>query len=132
MHLSNNASLTTTILAGGLKVGGTQNFTISEVLTGTGGLTKPDTNTVTLSGANTYTGGTTVNSGTLALGGSNVLADAGAVTVNGGTSILGELRHRRHGHLKQRQHHGSTGTLTGAAMRSRPAPSVPGSAARGP
>lgn len=40
---------------------------------------------LTLSGANTYTGTTTINSGTLQLGASNVLADASAVALNGGT-----------------------------------------------
>ena len=38
-----------------------------------------------LSGANTYTGTTTVSTGTLALGASNVLADGSSVVVNGGT-----------------------------------------------
>jgi Passenger-associated-transport-repeat len=42
-----------------------------------------------LSGPNTYTGGTDVNAGTLALGASNVLADTGAVTVGGGTFDIG-------------------------------------------
>ncbi len=50
-----------------------------------GGLTKDGAGTLTLSGANTYTGGTTVNLGTLALGANNVLADAGNVTIAGGT-----------------------------------------------
>ena len=50
-----------------------------------GGLTKAGAGTLTLSGANTYAGGTTVNLGTLALGANNVLADAGNVTVAGGT-----------------------------------------------
>ncbi len=50
-----------------------------------GGLTKVGAGTLTLSGANTYVGGTTVNLGTLALGANSVLADAGNVTVAGGT-----------------------------------------------
>jgi autotransporter-associated beta strand protein len=45
--------------------------------------------TMTLSGANTYTGGTTVNAGTLALGTSNRLRDEGALTINGGTFDMG-------------------------------------------
>ena len=51
-------------------------------------LTKSTSGTVTLSGANTYSGGTNVNFGTLALGTSNVLRDDGAVTVNGGTFAI--------------------------------------------
>ena len=50
-----------------------------------GGLTKVGAGTLTLSGANTYLGGTNINNGTLALGANNVLADAGNVTIAGGT-----------------------------------------------
>ena len=50
--------------------------------------------TMTLRGINTYTGGTVVNVGTLALGaGSNRLAATGAVTINGGTFNLGTFSH---------------------------------------
>ncbi|MEQ1859283.1 MAG: autotransporter-associated beta strand repeat-containing protein [Chthoniobacteraceae bacterium] len=45
---------------------------------------------VTFSAQNTFTGGTTVTAGTLVLGhATNTLADAGAVTVNGGTLDIG-------------------------------------------
>ncbi|MBE2285205.1 MAG: autotransporter-associated beta strand repeat-containing protein [Prosthecobacter sp.] len=50
-----------------------------------GGIIKTGEGTLTLTGASTYTGGTSVTAGTLALGLSNALADAGDVTVNGGT-----------------------------------------------
>jgi fibronectin-binding autotransporter adhesin len=62
---ANHGNVTTTILAGGLKVGGTPNFTISEAMAGAGGLTKEDSNIVTISGNNTYTGSTSVSGGTL-------------------------------------------------------------------
>jgi autotransporter-associated beta strand protein len=77
---ANNANLTTTIQSGGLKVGGTPNFTISEPLAGNGGLTKEDANTVTLTGLNTYTGNTVVSAGVLAIS-QPYLADASAVTI---------------------------------------------------
>jgi autotransporter-associated beta strand protein len=46
-------------------------------------LTKMGGGTLILSGANTYTGGTTVGAGILRLGAANVLPDTGAVTVAG-------------------------------------------------
>jgi autotransporter-associated beta strand protein len=56
-----------------------------------GSLVKNDAGTLALTGSNTYTGGTTVNAGTLALGhATNTLSDAGGLTLNpGGTVDLG-------------------------------------------
>jgi autotransporter-associated beta strand protein len=55
------------------------------------GLAKSGTGIMTLSGANTYTGGTTVNAGTLALSGSGTLGSSAALTLGGGTLDLGNL-----------------------------------------
>ena len=72
-----------------------QNVTFASPLMGStdGSLTLNDTNggsgTLTLSAANAYTGGTTITSGTLALGVDNALSTGGAVTVGGGTLALG-------------------------------------------
>ena len=57
--------------------------TASAILAGSAGANKTTSGTVTLNGANTYTGGTIISAGTLALGASDVLADAGGVTVSG-------------------------------------------------
>jgi len=70
----------------------TNSITVNTVITnnGTGvvSLTKSNgTGTVVLTAANTYTGLTTVNSGTLAYGASDVIA-SGGVTVDGATAVL--------------------------------------------
>ncbi len=57
----------------------------SGAVSGAGKLIKVGTGTLTLSGTNSYTGGTTVAAGTLALGADNVLPNSGALTLNGGT-----------------------------------------------
>ena len=64
---------------------------ISNVASQTGGITKIGAGTLTLSATNTYTGGTVVNAGTLALDYTTVaskLADTGVLTLGGGTLSL--------------------------------------------
>jgi fibronectin-binding autotransporter adhesin len=66
-----------------------QNGTISAKLAGTVGLTKTSTNTVLLSGANSYSGPTAVDAGTLELGNNGALGDGtSVVTVSGENTIL--------------------------------------------
>ena len=66
----------------------TFSMTVSQGITGPGGLTKAGVGALILTGANTYGGGTTVNAGTLQLGAGGSLAATGALTVNGGTFDL--------------------------------------------
>lgn len=60
--------------------------TINSVISGTGSIEKTDFGTLILGGANTYSGGTTISSGTLAISDDdNLGAAAGGMTLNGGT-----------------------------------------------
>ncbi len=58
---------------GSLVFNQTNNRTVGAVITGTGTLTQGGSNTLTLTGASTYSGNTFVNSGTLTLGGTGTL-----------------------------------------------------------
>ena len=80
--LVNNAG---TPAAVSLSIGNSNNNltgTYAGVFSGAGSLTVKNGATLTLSGANSYTGGTTINDGTLKLGADERLADTGTVTVN--------------------------------------------------
>jgi fibronectin-binding autotransporter adhesin len=57
-------------------------------LTGGGGLNKAGAGTLTLSGTDSYTGGTTISAGTLQLGSAGALPTGQAVTINGGALDL--------------------------------------------
>ncbi len=76
---------TVTLLGGGGGGSGAVIGTVTTAANTSGGLTKNGAGTLTLSGLNTYTGGTTINAGTLALGADNALLATGGVTISGGT-----------------------------------------------
>jgi mucin-19 len=59
--------------------------TLSGQLSGPGRLTKLGKNTLTLSGDNSYTGGTTISAGTLRLGSAGAIGSSGTITFGGGT-----------------------------------------------
>ncbi len=77
-----------------------QDGTVSAVLAGVGALIKSTDDTVTLTGVNTYTGGTYVQDGTLALSGAGTLgATTGLLNVSGGTLDLGGTTQTQDGGL---------------------------------
>ena len=66
------------------------NITIGQAINGSGGLSKSGTGTLTLSGANSYSGGTTVNTGVLSVGaiadsGTSHIGNSGSLAFGGGT-----------------------------------------------
>ena len=61
------------------------NTTDSTSYSGAQSLTKIGSNTVTMTGDSTYTGGTTINAGALAIGANNRLPDVGQVAINSGS-----------------------------------------------
>ena len=58
---------------------------LSGVISGAGALTKDNSSTLTLTGANAYNGATNVNAGTLSLASGYTHTGTGAYTVQGGT-----------------------------------------------
>lgn len=80
---------TTNLTGANLTTGNASINTFSGTMQGTGGLVVQGTNETALSGTNTFSGGTTINSGTLSLAndGSN-LSDTGLVTVNAPGTLL--------------------------------------------
>ncbi len=70
-----------------LTTGDANNTTFAGSASGTGGVVKQGTGTLTLAGANTYIGGTTVSAGVLSIAGGGSLAATGALTLGAGTAL---------------------------------------------
>jgi autotransporter-associated beta strand protein/T5SS/PEP-CTERM-associated repeat protein len=62
-------------------------FTFSNLISGTGDVTKTGNGTMTLASAQTYTGGTSVSQGTLRLGGNDRLATTGSLFIFAGATF---------------------------------------------
>jgi autotransporter-associated beta strand protein len=61
--------------------------TLSGIISGTGALNQNGSSILTLSSANTYTGNTTINAGTLALGGSGSIANSANILLGSGATL---------------------------------------------
>lgn len=98
---------------------GSDSHTLASVIANGGSYTtnlvKDGTGTWTLGAANTYTGGTTINQGTLALGANERLADTGAVNVNGGTFAMSTFNETVGAVTLTNGSITGTGTLTGTS-----------------
>ncbi len=98
LNLNGQAITNAVTVSGGTLSGGTialsqviaSSGTITAILTGATALTKSSTGTLTLSGANTYSLGTTISGGTLQVGagGETGSLGSGAVTLSGGTLTI--------------------------------------------
>ncbi|MGC7404479.1 autotransporter-associated beta strand repeat-containing protein [Pandoraea pneumonica] len=83
LTLGNNITLN-----GTSAVLGSQDLTLTGNISGTGALQKIGSAQLTLDGAGTWTGGTTINDGTLALGTNGALAAQGAVVLGSNTAVF--------------------------------------------
>src|SRR3984893_1651086 len=82
--LSNSRTITLNAGGGTFDTNGF-NTMVSQAMGGTGALVKAGSGTLTLTCANTYGGGTTVEAGTLRAGATGAFAGNTAYAVNGGT-----------------------------------------------
>jgi fibronectin-binding autotransporter adhesin len=80
-------SARTIALAGSNTLNAGGDSTLSGVISGAGGITKADSNTLTLSAANTYAGATNVNAGVLHQGVANAVPASSALTLSTGTTF---------------------------------------------
>jgi autotransporter-associated beta strand protein len=84
-----SANFVSVTLASDTSIGGSGDLAIATGVSGGFGLTKVGGNTLTLTGANTYSGATTVSAGTLLVNSPGSLAAASAVTVASGATLGG-------------------------------------------
>jgi fibronectin-binding autotransporter adhesin len=89
---------TITLGSGSLTTNSSANANLASVISGSGSLTKAGSGALILTGANTYTGGTTVGGGVLQVTGSGTLGStSGSVTVSSGTLDLGGTTQTQNG-----------------------------------
>ncbi len=85
---STSRTITLGDVASTFQIDPSQTYTVTSAIGGTGALNKTGTGTMVLSGSNTFSGGAVVTAGTLQISANDRLANAGNVTVSGGTFDL--------------------------------------------
>ena len=73
---------------GVVRLNRSDDFTLTNLIVGTGSLQIQNTNTVTIAGANSFTGGTSLNQGTLRISHPNALGSGTIVVANGSPGVL--------------------------------------------
>ncbi|MES2439695.1 MAG: autotransporter-associated beta strand repeat-containing protein [Verrucomicrobiota bacterium] len=87
-YFNNFADSDLSVQAGGAKFDTNGNsITVTQSLSGAGGLTKSGAGTLTLSGANTYSGATTVSNGTLAVASTGSFANSTTLDIQSGATL---------------------------------------------
>ncbi len=85
--LAGSGSITFGAAGSNLTTNTVTNSTFSGSMSGPGSFTQAGTSTLTLTGVNSYTGGTTISAGTLQLGINNALASTGPVAIAAGGTL---------------------------------------------
>jgi autotransporter-associated beta strand protein len=68
-----------------LAINRSDSLTVANAISGTGSLTQQGGGTTVLSGSNSFTGGSAINAGILALGSGNAIGSSGTISFGGGT-----------------------------------------------
>ncbi len=88
---TNSVTFTTVSTPVSLIFNSTNNFTVSNTISGPGSVIKQNNGTVTLAGANTFVGTVQVSGGVLQIGAGSSLATATNITLSGGTLDVGPV-----------------------------------------
>ena len=128
--VTNSATAATLTLSGsGTYAYGDGSTNNSGIITGPISLTKTGSGTQTLGDTNTYTGNTTVNAGTLALGGKGLINNTPVITVAAGATLDASGRADGTLTLSSGQTLNGSGTVKGVLTETSHSTVAPGSAA---
>ncbi len=89
INFNSNRGITLGASGGTFQANGSNTITLTNVVTGSGGLTKTGTGTLIFAGAHTYTGTTTITAGTARLNAAERISNSSNMVLNGGTFSTG-------------------------------------------